>query len=220
MTAWRRAAALARKDLLLEWRGRETITAMAGLALLVVLLLGFVLGAEAARAPAILWVALLLAATLGVSRWTQAEVEQQALETLLLYPGSREHIYWGKWGALTLLLTVLLGLLLAAIGLLFNVDLWARFPLLLGAGLLGIAGLSAVGTLFAALLIPVRGRELLMPLLLLPVALPVLLGGVRLTEAILTGSPGGGLWLGVLAVFDILFLLVAPVLYTVVLEEA
>ncbi len=220
MNAWRRTAALARKDLLLEWRGRETITAMGGLALLVVLLLGLVLGAEAASAPGILWVALLLAATLGLSRWTQAEVEQQALETLLLYPGSREHLFWGKWAALTLLLTVLLGLLLAVLGLLFNVDLWSRFPLLLGAGVLGIAGLCAVGTLFAALLVHVRGRELLMPLLLLPVALPVLLGGVRLTEAILSGAPGGGLWLGVLAVFDILFLLVAPELYAVVLEEA
>lgn len=220
MNAWRRTVALARKDLLLEWRGRETITAMGGLALLVVLLLGLVLGAEAARAPGILWVALLLAATLGISRWTQAEVEQQALETLLLYPGSREHLYWGKWAALTLLLTVLLGLLLAVLGLLFNLDLWSRFPLLLGAGVLGIAGLCAVGTLFAALLVHVRGRELLMPLILLPVALPVLLGGVRLMEAILTGAPGGGLWIGVLAVFDILFLLVAPALYTVVLEEA
>ncbi len=220
MNAWRRTVALVRKDLLLEWRGRETITTMGGLALLVVLLLGLVLGGEAARAPAILWVALLLAATLGVSRWTQAEVEQQALETLLLYPGSREHLYWGTWAALTLLLMTLLGLLLAALGLLFNIDLWARLPLLLGAGFLGIAGLCAVGTLFAALLVHVRGRELLMPLLLLPVALPVLLGSVRLTEAILSGAPGGGLWLGVLAVFDILFLLVAPVLYAVVMEEA
>ncbi|MDQ7851198.1 MAG: heme exporter protein CcmB, partial [Armatimonadota bacterium] len=185
MNAWRRMSALARKDLLLEWRGRETITAMAALALLVVLLLGLVLGSETSRAPGILWVALLLAATLGISRWTQAEAEQQALETLLLYPGSREHLYWGKWAALTLLLTVLLGLLLAVLGLLFNVNLWSRLPLLLGAGFLGIVGVCAIGTLFAALLVHVRGRELLMPLLLLPVVLPVLLGGVRLTEAIL-----------------------------------
>jgi len=77
MSAWRRTVALARKDLLLEWRGRETITAMAVLALLVVLLLGFALGAEPPRAPAILWVALALAAMLGVARPTQAEVEQQ-----------------------------------------------------------------------------------------------------------------------------------------------
>ncbi len=220
MSAWRRTVALARKDLLLEWRGRETITAMAVLALLVVLLLGFALGAEPPRAPAILWVALALAAMLGVARPTQAEVEQQALETLLLYPGSREHLYWGKWAALTVLLTVLLALLLVTLGVLFNVDLWAKLPALFGVGVLGIAGLSAVGTLFAALVIHVRGRELLMPLLLLPVALPVVLGGVRLTEAVLTGAPGGGLWFGVLAVFDILFVLVAPILYDVVMEEA
>src|SRR3972149_6998706 len=220
MSAWRRTVALARKDLLLEWRGRETITAMAVLALLVVLLLGFALGAEPPRAPAILWVALALAAMLGVARPTQAEVEQQALETLLLYPGSREHLYWGKWAALTVLLSVLLALLLVTLGVLFNVDLWAKLPALFGVGVLGIAGLSAVGTLFAALVIHVRGRELLIPLHRVPVALPGGISIVRQAEAVHTGAPGGGLWFGMLAVFDILFLLVAPILYEVVMEEA
>lgn len=219
MNALRRAAALARKDLLLEWRGRESITAMGVFALLVILLLGFALGSEPARAPAILWVALGFAAMLGVARPTLLEVEQGSMETLLLYPGSREHLYWGKWVALTLMLTALLGLLLPVLGVLFNLDLWSRLPALLGVGLLGIIGLAATGTLFASLLVHVRGRELLMPLLLLPVTLPVVLGGVRLTEAVLTGD-GGGLWLGVLAVFDILFLLVAPILFDIVMEEA
>lgn len=220
MSAWQRAAALARKDLLLEWRGRETITAMAVLALLVVLLLGFVIGADPARAPAITWVALALAAMLGVTRPTQAEIEQQALETLLLYPGSREHIYWGKWAAILVQLTVLLGMLLVVQGVLFNVDLWPKLPALLGVGLLGIVGLATLGTLFAGLVIHVRGRELLMPLLLLPVALPVVLAAVRLMEVVMTGGPGGLVWFGVLAAFDMLFLLVAPVLYDVVMEEA
>jgi heme exporter protein B len=220
VTGARRAAALARKDLLLEWRGRETITAMGVFALLVVLLLGFVLGSEPARAPAILWVALGFAAMLGVARPTQMEVEQQALETLLLYPGSREHIYWGKWAALSAFLTALLAVLLPMLGLLFNLDLWTRLPALLGVGLLGIVGLAAVGTLFAALIIHVRGRELLMPLLLLPVVLPVILAGVRLTETVLTGTSGGRIWLGLLAAFDLVLLLVAPILFEVVMEEA
>ncbi len=218
MSAWRRSVALARKDLLLEWRGRETVIAMAVLALLVVLLLGFTLGAEPERAPAILWVALTLAAVLGVSRPTQAEIEQDALETLLLYPGSREHLYWGKWAAVTVLLSLLLVLLLLVQAVLFNVDLWARLPALLGAGLLGIIGLASLGTLFAALVVHVRGRELLMPLLLLPVALPLVLAGVRLMEGVLAGR-GSLPWFGLLAVFDMLFLLVAPILYEVVMEE-
>lgn len=219
MTGLRRAAALARKDLLLEWRGRQTVTAMALFALLVILLLGFALGADPARAPVILWVALILAAMLGAGRPTLQEVESETLEMLLLYPGRREHLYWGKWGALSAMLLILWTAFLPLTAVLFNIDLWGRLPLLFAVGLLGIAGLSAVGTLFAALAVHVRGRELLMPLLLLPVALPVMLAGVRLTQAALDGSPAG-VWLGLLGTFDILFLLVAPLLFEVVMEEA
>ncbi len=219
MNAVIRAAAVARKDLLLEWRGRQTATATGMVALLVILLLGFVLGSEPSHAPAILWVALGFATVLGIPRITQAEVEQQALETLLLYPGSREHLYWGKFAALIVMLTPLLTVLLVLLGVLFNVDVWSRFLPLAGVGLLGLVGLAAVGTLLAGLVLHVRGRELLMPLLLLPLALPVLLGCVRLTEATLTRAPAG-VWPAVLVVFDLVFLLVCPILFEVVMDEA
>lgn len=219
MTGFQRAMALARKDLLLEWRGRQTVTAMAVFALLVLLLLGVALGADPSRAAAILWVALTLAAMLGAGRPTLQEAEGETLETLLLYPGSREHLYWGKWGALTAMLLALWGALLPLTGVLFNIDLWTRLPALLAVGALGAAGLAALGTLFAALAVHVRGRELLMPLLLLPVSLPVVLAGVRLTESALGGG-APGVWLGVLGAFDMLFLLVAPLLFEVVMEEA
>jgi heme exporter protein CcmB len=218
MSGWRRATALARKDLQVEWRGRETITMMATLALLLVLLLGFALDSSPARAPTILWVALGLAATVGVARPTQAELDEDALETLLLYPGSREDLFWGKWGSLTLILCVLLGLLLPFLAILFNMDLWRQLPAMLGVGLLGVVGLASIGTLFAALTLQVRGRELLMPVLLLPVALPVILAGIRLTEAILDGG-AWIVWLEVLGTFDLLFVLVAPILFSVVMEE-
>lgn len=219
MTGLRRALALARKDLLLEWRGRQTVTAMAVFALLVLLLLGVALGADPPRAAAILWVALTLAVMLGAGRPTLQEAEGETLETLLLYPGSREHLYWGKWGALTAMLLALWGALLPLTGVLFNIDLWTRLPALLAVGALGAAGLAALGTLFAALAVHVRGRELLMPLLLLPVSLPLVLAGVRLTESALGGG-APGVWLGVLGAFDMLFLLVAPLLFEVVMEEA
>jgi heme exporter protein B len=219
VTGLRRALALARKDLLLEWRGRQTVTAMAVFALLVLLLLGVALGADPPRAAAILWVALTLAVMLGAGRPTLQEAEGETLETLLLYPGSREHLYWGKWGALTAMLLALWGALLPLTGVLFNIDLWTRLPALLAVGALGAAGLAALGTLFAALAVHVRGRELLMPLLLLPVSLPLVLAGVRLTESALGGG-APGVWLGVLGAFDMLFLLVAPLLFEVVMEEA
>lgn len=219
MNALTRAAAVARKDLLLEWRGRQTATATGMVALLVILLLGFVLGSQPQSAAAILWVALGFAAVAGIPRITQAEAEQQALETLLLYPGSREHLYWGKFAALVVMLTPLLAVLLVLLGVLFNVDVWSRFLSLAGIGLLGVVGLAAVGTLLAGLVLHVRGRELLMPLLLLPLALPVLLGCVRLTEATLAGTPAG-VWPAVLVAFDLVFLLVCPILFEVVIEEA
>ncbi len=192
---------------------------MGMVALLVLLLLGFVLGSEPGRAAAVLWVALALAAVLGIPRLTQAEVEQQALETLLLYPGSREHLYWGKFSALVVMLTALLAVLLGLLGVLFNVAIWRHLPTLVGVGLLGVVGLAAVGTLLAGLVLHVRARELLMPLLLLPLALPVVLGCVRLTEGTLAGT-SGGVWLVVLAVFDLTVLLVCPILFEVVMDEA
>lgn len=219
MNALVRAAAVARKDLLVEWRGRQMTTATGMVALLIILVLGFVIGSEPARAPAVLWVALGFAAVVGIPRITQSEVEQQALETLLLYPGSREHLYWGKFAALVVMLSALLAALVVLLGVLFNVDIWGRSLSLAIIGLLGIIGLSAAGTLLAAVVLHVRGRELMMPLLLLPLVLPVVLACVRLTEAVLTGAPTGA-WPAVLAVFDVVFLLACPVLFEAVMDEA
>lgn len=218
MSGLRRAGAVAWKDLLLEWRRRETVAAMVFLSVLTAVLLGFALGGRGEVAPAVLWVALALGAVLGVSRLTVAEAEQGTLEALLLYPGAREHLFWGKWAALTGLLTALAAILLPLVAVLFGMAAGPRWPVLAGTMLFGIVGLAAVGTLFAAMALHVRGRELLVPLLLLPLALPVLLAGIRLTEAIL-GAGQAGPWPAVLLVFDILFLLVAPILFELVVEE-
>lgn len=219
MSAISRVAAIARKDMLQEWRGRQAATATGMVALLVVLLLGFVLGSDPSRAGAILWVAMGFATMLGIPRVTQAEVEQQALEPLLLYPGSREHIYWGKFLALVVMLTALLVALWCLVGILFNVAIWNRLPTLVGVGMLGVIGLASVGTLLAGLILHVRARELLMPLLLLPMALPVVLGCIRLTEAALTGGVER-VWLVILVLFDVVGMLVSPLLFEVVMEEA
>lgn len=213
-----RAAALARKDLLLEWRGREILTAMATFAILVLLLLGFTIGATPSTSPTMLWIALGLATMLGMPRLIYAEVEQGAFETLLLYPGSREHLFWGKSAALASLLAILWCVLLVIAGLFFNLDIWSHLPALIGAGVLGVVGLSATGTLYAGLLLHVRGRELLLPVLLLPIMLPLVLAGVRVTEAALGGN-NGGMWVAVIGLFDILFLLLAPLLFEAITEE-
>src|SRR5207244_12389349 len=104
------------------------------------------------------------------------------------------------------------------VGVLCGVDVWDHAGALVGVGVQGSVGLSGIGTLLAALVLHVRGRELLMPLLLLPLALPVVLGCVRLTEAILTGT-AAGLWPAVLVSFDVVSVLVCPILFEVVMDE-
>jgi heme exporter protein B len=215
--ALERAVALAAKDLRVEWRRREVLLPSASFGLLVALVLGLTQGAQPDRAPAVLWVALALAAVLLVARTTEREGEEGTLEALLLYPGSREDLFWGRWAALVVLLLVL-GLALGlAQAVLFGVRFGPGWMRLVAAGLLASCGLAAVGALLSALLLNVRGGHLLMPLLLLPTCLPVLLAGIRLTEAALQGAPFGP-WLGVLVVFDALFLLVGPPLFAAVAE--
>ncbi|MCS7236532.1 MAG: heme exporter protein CcmB [Armatimonadota bacterium] len=216
MRAWRRVTALARKDLLLEWRGRDALVPAASFGLAVLVVLGLVWGGSPEAAPPVLWLALLLASVLAMGRSAEREDEEGTLEVLVLYPGSREDLFWGRWLALCVLLLALGAGLWAAQVLLFNAPTRNSTTLLL-VGLLVAVGLSAVGTLLAALLQHVRAGRLLLPLLFLPTTVPVLLAGVRLTEAATSGTPAGPWW-GVLAAFDLLFLLVGPGLFEVAVE--
>ncbi len=216
MSSWRRAAAVARKDLVLEWRGRDVVVPAAAFGLAVLLVLGLVSGGGPESAPTALWVSVLLASVLATGRSTERESEEGTLETLLLYPGSREDLFWGKWAALAGWVAVLAVGLWGTQVLLFNAPV-RGLPRLAAAGLLAAVGLSAVGTLLAALADRVRAGRLLMPLLYLPVSVPVLLAGIRLTESASLDTPAGP-WPGVLVVFDLLFLLVGPVLFEAVVE--
>lgn len=216
MKTGRRVLAVARKELLLEWRGRDALVPAGSFGLAVLVVLGLVSGGGPEAAPPVLWLAVLLASLLAVARSAEREGEEGTWEALLLYPGSREDLFWGRWLAVCLLLVALTAGLWCAQVVLFDAPVrgWATA---LGAGLLAAGGLAALGTLLAALLAHVRAGRLLMPLLFLPTAVPVLLAGVRLTEAAIVGRPGGPWW-GVLAVFDVLFVLVGPSLFEVAVE--
>ncbi|MER3455601.1 MAG: cytochrome C biogenesis protein [candidate division GAL15 bacterium] len=216
MRAARRVLALVRKDLVLEWRGRDVLVPAGAFGLAVLLVLGLVSGGGPQDAPTLLWVSVLLASVLAAGRSAEREGEEGTLEVLLLYPGSREDLFWGRHLALCVLLGALALGLWAAQLFLFNAP--ARgWPAVLLAGTLATVGLSASGTLLAALLGHVRAGRLLLPLLFLPTSVPVLLAGVRLTEAAAAGTTLGPWW-GVLVVFDLLFLLVGPVLFEVAVE--
>lgn len=219
------ALAVARKDALAELRGRHAMTSTLFFAGLVLVLFGFALGPDSQRlalaAPGLLWLALVFAGVLAVSRLHLLEADDGALEQLALYPVPRHAIYLGKvlaGAGLMLLLGVVLSALVA---ILFGVDVLAAAPALALTVLLGAVGFAAVGTFYAALTVRLRSREVLLPLLLLPVVAPLLLAAVKATTAALGADPFGELavWLQLLVAFDVVMLVVAGATYGQLLEE-
>jgi heme exporter protein B len=219
------ALAVARKDALAELRGRHATVSTLFFAAVVLLLFGFALGPDAARlasaAPGLLWLAIVFAGILAVNRLHLLETDDGALEQLALYPVARRAIYAGKaLGGFVVML--LLGLLvLGAVGVLFAVDVPSAMPALLLIVVLGAAGVSAVGTFYAGVTVRLRAREVMLPLLMLPVVAPLLLGAVKATSAALTGDPFGelGAWLQLLAAFDVIMVVTGAATYGYLLED-
>jgi heme exporter protein B len=157
---------------------------------------------------------------LGLGRAFLVEREHDCWEGLLLTPGDKSAIYLGKLaGSLTLMLVVE-ALVLALFVVYFSVDLGPALPGLILVIALGTLGVAAVGTLFAAMTAQVRARELLFPVLVLPVLVPVLLGTVKVTEALLLGEPLAGVahWLRLLVAADVVYLAVGLLTFDVILE--
>ncbi len=220
----RKIWAIAHKDLLTELRTREGLLAMAFFAVLVLFTFTFALGPDQQRlretAPGLLWVAFTFTALLGVARSGAEERENGCWDALLLYPVPREVIYLGKFlGSLSAILAVE-AVMLPLFALLFNLDIWDAIPALLGIVLLGTVGLAAVGTLLAAMTANLRSREVLLPLLLLPIAVPLLLAAVKATEGILVGASltGPDPWIKLLAIFDVVFLSASVVTFEFIVE--
>ena len=219
------ALAIARKDAIAELRGRHATVSTLFFSAVVLLLFGFALGPDSARlaaaAPGLLWLAVVLAGMLAVSRLHLLETDDGALEQLALYPISRRAIYAGKALA-GLAVMLLLGLLvLAAVGILFAVDVAAAWLPLVTTVVLGAIGIAAVGTFYAGLTVRLRAREVMLPLLMLPVLAPLLLGAVKATSAALAGDPFGelGAWLQLLFGFDVIMVVAGAATYGYLLED-
>jgi heme exporter protein B len=219
------AMAIARKDAVSELRGRHATVSTLFFAAVVLLLFGFALGPDSARlaaaAPGLLWLAVVFAGLLAVNRLHLLETDDGALEQLALYPVSRRAIYAGKaLGGFAVML--LLGVLvLAAVGILFAVDIVAAWPALLATVVLGALGVAVVGTFYAGITVRLRAREVMLPLLMLPVLAPLLLAAVKATAAALSGDPFGelGSWLQLLAAFDVIMLVAGLATYGYLLED-
>lgn len=209
------------KDLLVEWRSRDRLPAMVVFALLTVVVMRFSQppGEGDAAAPGLLWVAYVFAAVLGMNRGFALELENEALSGLALAPVDRGWIFLGKALANGLLLGVAQLTTAVFFAVLFDVDLFGVALPFLAVALLGAVGLSAAGTLFAGIAVRTRYREVMLPLLLFPLLIPLLVGAVQATTALLAGEgfdPGA---LRLLAVYDAVFLIASTLLFEYVLDE-
>ncbi|MBN2385856.1 MAG: heme exporter protein CcmB [Anaerolineales bacterium] len=215
--------AVAWKDLAAELRSRELLSAMLVFALLVILIFNFAIElAPSLRptvTPGVLWVTFAFAGTLGLNRSMAIEKDRGCLDGLLLAPVDRAAIYFGKMlSNLTFMLIVEI-VVLPVYSLLYNTNLFV--PGLLGVILLGSIGYVAVGTLLASMAVQTRTRDVLLPILLFPVIVPVLLSAVRASGGFLQGLPMEQIrpWINLLAAYDVIFLAVAYMVFDQVVEE-
>jgi heme exporter protein B len=223
---WRASAALLRKDLALELRTRQTVPAMALFSVTVFVLFHFGLARDTVAgslASGIVWVTLLLAAVLGVNRLFAAEREGGAVEGVLLAPIDRTAIYIAKATALFLYLLLLELIALPAFALLLlGPSLAAAFPELAAIVALADLGIATIGALVAGLATETRAREVIVPLMLLPLLVPVLIAAANATRPLLAAhahAAGLAKWLGLVGLYDVVFMLVAIAVFDYLLED-
>lgn len=220
-----RAAAVAWKDLTAERRTKANFNAVVFLAVLMLLLFGFALGpdAEALRGAAagVLWLVVLFSGVLAFNRSYQLELENGALEPLLLYPGDRRALFVGKLAANLTFVLLMEALVVPLAAVLYDLPLLRPLPGLAGVLLLGTVGFVTLGTFYAAMASRTRAREVMLPLLLFPVLVPVLVGAVEATAALLAGDPMGdaAAWIRLLVVFDVIYLAASVLVFEYVIEE-
>jgi heme exporter protein B len=222
----RAVGALIRKDLRLELRTRESVPAMILFSLGTFVLFHFALDrptVEGDLAAGVLWVTLLFAAVLGINRLFVAEREEGGFDAFLLAPVDRTAMFVAK---ATVLFAFLVALEIAAVAafsvLLLEPSPWPALPGLALVLLLADAGLAVVGTLVAALAVQTRARDLLVPLLAIPLSVPLVIGGARATSPLLDAAGAGaieGRWLLILALYDLVFGLLAYAIFDFLLED-
>lgn len=223
MSFWRKSWAILAKDLAIEWRTRESLSVMAVFSLMVVVILNFAfdMRVDSARqvAPGALWVTFAFASVLGLNRSLAREREDGGLEGLMLAPVDRSAVFLAKAAANLLYMLGNEAVILPVFTVLFGVNVLR--PELVPVLLLGSLGLAGVGTLLSAVVLQTRARDVLLPVLLLPVAVPLLIAAGRATAGIVDGAglAATGGWLQLLVAFDVVFGAVSYVLFEYVLED-
>lgn len=222
---WSRVTALVWKDLTIEWRTKASFNAVVFLTGLTLLLFGFALGPDQdalrSAAAGILWLTLIFSGVQTFNRSWEREVENGALEVLLLYPGDRRSLFLGKVTANLAFLGLVELLMVPAAAILYDLPLRTVVLPLGGVLLLGTVGFVTLGTFYAAMASRLRAREVLLPLLLFPMLVPLLVAAVAATGALLEGDAMGrsGAWMRLLLVYDVVFVAASLLAFEFVIEE-
>jgi len=223
MRFWRKAFVIVWKDIISEIRTKETISSVLVFAILVIVIFNFAFGANQETmisvAPGILWVTFAFAGVLSLNRSFIVEKEEYCLEGLMACPVSREVIYVGKMLGSLLFMLFIEAIVLPIFALLFNLAVLS--PQLITVTFLTTLGFVAVGTLFSALAVNTRAREMVLPILFLPIVAPIIISAVNATGLALSGEPWSSLssWLAIIVAFDIIFLVASFLVFNFVIEE-
>jgi heme exporter protein B len=222
----RQTSVLIRKDLLLEWRGRSRLVSVLLFGVVTLVLFSFAVGPDTvalrASAAGFLVLALLLSSTLGLSESFRVEQQQRAFEGLLLVPVEPAALFYGKAISNTLFLLLLAPVLAPLAMIFYAVEVDALgLARLLALWLLSASGLSAPGTLYAAMTSRLRSQDVLLPLLLFPLVVPVLLATVKSMDLVLSGDPMAQLrsWTLFLVAFSAIYWSVCGILFPYAVEE-
>ena len=212
------------KDLISEIRNRENISSMFFFALAVILIFSFSFSMDQQATkelmPGIIWIAFGFTGIIGLGKSFLPEVQNDCMEYLQIAPVSKGAIYLGKLLGNVLFLLLAELFLFPLFILFFNLDILDKLPMVLLIFLVATIGLSALGTLFSALTVQIRAREVMFPILLLPLAVPVFIGAVESTRGALNGDPLSLYfqWIELLAVFDLIFMIVSFWVFEFILD--
>ncbi|HJO32660.1 MAG: heme exporter protein CcmB [Anaerolineales bacterium] len=220
---WRAVSAIVWKDLAAELRNKEIVSALVVFSLLVILIFNFALELDKAVrenvAAGVLWVTFVFSATLGLNRTFAPEKDRGSLDGLLLAPIDRSALYFGKLLSTFVFILIVEIIVIPAFSVLYNISLFS--PPFLLVVLLGTLGYAMVGTLLAAMAVHTRAREVMLPILLFPVAVPVVMASVRASASILAGAEWGHIAgaFNLVVVYDTIMLAIAIMTFDYLIEE-
>ena len=215
--------AILAKDLLLELRTRDILLSMVLFGLLVIVVFNFAIDPTprmvVAVAPGILWVSFTFGGILGLNRSFGLEKDRSNMHGLMLAPVGRDSLYFGKMLGNFVFMLIVEAIVYPAFAIIYNLPLWV--PGLIPIVLLATVAISAVGTVFSAMAVNTRSREVMLPALFLPVIVPVIIGAVEATGTLLGSDDDVNIvrWATFLAVFDAVFLVICPAAFGMILEE-